>query len=177
LDQIEQIQSGNIESPLNRRLDLQRVGVLGHSFGGATSIETASKDNRFKACLVLDSWSLAVADSTIEKGLEQPLLYMGRSTWPDSRNDTLIKSLIENSNGSAYYLTLKGTHHFDYTDIPLLSPFLKYLGKAGEIPGRRIVEIVNRLTVMFFDKYLLDNDIDFINVESYYPEVKLSIVH
>ena len=102
---------------------------------------------------------------------------MGRPSWPDSRNDTLIKSLIENSNGTAYYLTLEGTHHFDYTDIPLFSPFLKYLDKAGEIPGRRIVEIVNRLTVMFFDKYLLDNDVDFINVESDYPEVTLSVVH
>ncbi len=177
LDQMEQIQSGAIQSPLSGRLNIEKVGVLGHSFGGATSVETSSRDNRFKACLVLDSWSLAVADSTIEKGLEQPLLYMGRPSWPDSRNDTLIKSLIENSNGTAYYLTLEGTHHFDYTDIPLFSPFLKYLDKAGEIPGRRIVEIVNRLTVMFFDKYLLDNDVDFINVESDYPEVTLSVVH
>jgi hypothetical protein len=72
---------------------------------------------------------------------------------------------------------LEGTHHFDYTDIPLFSPFLNYIGKAGEIPGRRIIEIVNRLTVRFFDIYLLGIDTDYLNVKSDYPEVNFSEVN
>lgn len=174
LDQIEEIQSGNTPGMLPGHLDLGKVGILGHSFGGTTSLEAAARDKRLKACLVLDSWSLAMTDSTIEKGLEQPLLYMGRPAWPDSRNDTRIRSLLENSSGPAYHLTLEGTHHFDYTDIPLFSPFLKYVGKSGEIPGRRVVEIVNRHVVNFFDIHLKGEGDDLLDGVSPYPEV---IIH
>jgi len=177
LDQMEKIESVEIQSLLSGHLDLEKVGVLGHSFGGATSVEASGRDARIKACLVLDSWSLAMADSTIERGLEQPLLYMGRPAWPDSRNDARIRSLLENSSSPAYHLTLEGTHHFDYTDIPLFSPFLKYVGKSGEIPRRRVVEIVNRYTVEFFDIYLRDSESELFSGKPVYPEVRFSEVY
>ncbi|ODS30027.1 MAG: hypothetical protein SCARUB_04872 [Candidatus Scalindua rubra] len=118
-----------------------------------------------------------MADSTIERGLEQPLLYMGRPAWPDSRNDARIRSLLENSSSPAYHLTLEGTHHFDYTDIPLFSPFLKYVGKSGEIPRRRVVEIVNRYTVEFFDIYLRDSESELFSGKPVYPEVRFAEVY
>ncbi len=177
LDQMEKVESGNTQSLLSRHLDLEKVGVLGHSFGGATSVEASGRDARIKACLALDSWSLAMADSTIERGLEQPLLYMGRPIWPDSRNDARIRSLLENNSSPAYHLTLEETHHFDYTDIPLFSPFLKYVGKSGEIPGRRVVEIVNRYTVEFFDMNLRGLESELFSGKLAYPEVRFAEVH
>jgi len=38
IDQLEKIQSGKIKHPLNGYLDLNRIGMTGHSFGGGTSM-------------------------------------------------------------------------------------------------------------------------------------------
>ena len=35
-------------SQFKGRLDLDRAGMMGHSFGGATTIQTLSEDQRFK---------------------------------------------------------------------------------------------------------------------------------
>ncbi|MFQ6674018.1 MAG: alpha/beta hydrolase family protein [Fidelibacterota bacterium] len=172
LDQAERLNAGIIEGPLTGKLDLDRIGILGHSFGGTTAIQACQEDPRFKACLALDSWMLVVPETTVRAGLDQPFLYMGRSTWPDSRNDERLKSLMSRNRNDQVRITIRGSHHFDYTDTPLFSPFMSLLGKSGTIPGSRVVEIVNGYTLAFFNRHLKGEPGLLLTGESPYPEVK-----
>ena len=56
IDRLAQIQTGKIKHPLNGYLDLNKIGVTGHSFGGGTSTLASYRDNRIKATSVMDSW-------------------------------------------------------------------------------------------------------------------------
>jgi len=59
-----------------------RFFYLGHSFGGATTLLTLSKDPRFKVGIVLDGWLFPLRDDEeVAKSVKQPLLFVntGRS--------------------------------------------------------------------------------------------------
>lgn len=44
------------------KLDMSRLIVGGHSFGGITAITVAERDERVKACVTLDPWFWAKND-------------------------------------------------------------------------------------------------------------------
>lgn len=41
-------------------LDMDKLMVCGHSFGGVASIATAQCDDRVKVCLALDPWLMTI---------------------------------------------------------------------------------------------------------------------
>lgn len=56
------------------------------------------------------------------------------------------------SGGGKLYI--KGTAHFNFTDLQLYSSLLKYTGMTGSIDGGRSNEIVNQLVLDFFNRHL-----------------------
>ena len=54
LDQLDQLARLEPRSPLAGHLDLQHVGIVGHSIGGATAVQTMASDPRFKVGVNLD---------------------------------------------------------------------------------------------------------------------------
>ena len=45
-----------LDFPEGIALDLDKLVISGHSFGGTTAVDIANTDNRVKACVVLDPW-------------------------------------------------------------------------------------------------------------------------
>ena len=81
LDVIAAAQNGGKRAspnPLWQRVDLSRIGVFGHSFGGATGIMALDSDPRIRAAVVLDGWMVPVPESVIDRGAEKPILYLGQ---------------------------------------------------------------------------------------------------
>ena len=170
LDQLDKIQSGKIKSQINAKINLGRIAVGGHSYGGSTATVVSQRDDRIKACFVLDSWISPIPQETIDDGVHIPFLFMGRPTWEGSDypgNYPKLDSLMAHSSNPKYRLILKGTKHLDYSDIPLFSPIIGYVLDVGSNPADLTVSLINRLVHGFLVKHLLgesnnifDNAID-----------------
>ncbi|MGH9906685.1 MAG: hypothetical protein ACRD8U_14010 [Pyrinomonadaceae bacterium] len=70
----------------------------------------------------------------------------------DARN--INRLFFERAENDAYYVVVKGTKHFNYSDFSLFSPDYKKVGILGPIEGERMEKIVNDYVLTFFDKYL-----------------------
>jgi predicted dienelactone hydrolase len=76
LDQVTQWQANDPEGVLTGRLDLDHVGMFGHSYGGATSAEVCALDPRFKAGIDLDGtlFSPAETDGGTGRSIATPFM-------------------------------------------------------------------------------------------------------
>jgi predicted dienelactone hydrolase len=54
IDQLEEMNAGKVESIFKGKLDLEKIGVIGHSVGGAVAYNLAINDPRVKAAIDLD---------------------------------------------------------------------------------------------------------------------------
>ena len=153
LDQIQARKSQG--EAIWQNISTDRVGIFGHSFGGATSILAAAQDPRFSAVIALDGWMVPVPPKTIEAGLNVPMLYMGQPQWKGTPlNYENLDSLISNSAGFTKKLLISETKHMDYSDAPQFSNFAKRIGYAGKISSIELKEILNSETLQFFNTHV-----------------------
>lgn len=171
-----QAQNDDSGSPFYTTLDLAHVGVYGHSTGGGAGIEFCGKDPRCKAVLGMDAFMRPVSYEVIQHGLSQPAFFMFSQRWADdieSRNNQLFKAFTPNLKQSFGVITINGTAHFDFTDLPLLSPLAPQLGLKGPINGRQVITIVNDYLLSFFDMKLKNEPTNLFESGSQkYTEVK-----
>src|SRR5947209_15017093 len=55
------------------RMDLQRLGMFGHSFGGATALEFCHEDSRCKAAVDVDGIPFG---RVVPQGLSKPCMFL-----------------------------------------------------------------------------------------------------
>jgi hypothetical protein len=150
IDELERIQAGGRESLLVGKLDVSRLGIFGQSFGGMTALKVCSVDDRCRAGISLDSGLPGdYTGSAAGPPLKQPFMFMlnGAAGYYRSR-------ITRVSNNTTYIVVVRGATHFDYTDLFLYSPVLKFTPVLGPIAGNRMVEIVNAYTLAFWDETL-----------------------
>ncbi len=139
------------------KLDFERVGVYGHSTGGGAAIQFCGTDSRCKALLGMDPFMRPVSAEVIENGVSQPSFFMFSQGWADlvdSKNNQLFDLFRPNVTDSKGAISINGTKHFDFSDLPLLSPIAPLLGLKGPLNGPRVTEIVNTYLIDFFDMTL-----------------------
>ena len=161
IDQIREIEAGMIDSKLSGRLDLDRVALGGHSYGGATAILASHNHEIIKACVVLDGWISPIPDKVISEGINVPFLFMGRPNWDDSDypgNYERLADLITHSSNEKYDLRINQTLHLDYTDIPLMSPLVKHVMDVGDLKPSTTLSLINDLVLGFLEVHLLERD-------------------
>jgi predicted dienelactone hydrolase len=127
------------------------VGVLGHSTGGAAAIEFCSADPRCLGGVAMDAWMTPVTEETLSLGVERPFLFLFSELWPTEKNQARFDRLQQTSNPADRVATILGTDHYDFSDLPALSPLAPQLGLKGPINGARVQQIVNTYSLAFFD--------------------------
>ncbi len=161
-------------------LDLEKVGVFGHSTGGGAAVRFCLSDVRCQALLGMDVWAEPAQTVIQELVLRKPTLLMNSETWisenePD-RNGDLLDLLAEKSEQIVIEITIDGTRHYDFSSLPMLSPLSATLGLKGPIDGTLVLEIINAESVAFFDRYLLgDKSINLEGISQRYPEVHYEV--
>ena len=150
-------QTNDAESPFYRSLDLSRLGVYVHSTGGGAAIQFCGTDLRCKALLGMDPFMRPVSQEVLEHGVTQPSFFMFSQRWADdadSRNNKLFQGFISNVPQTLGVISIDGTAHYDFSDLPLLSPLAPRLGLKGPINGKRVTGIINDYLLAFFDASL-----------------------
>ncbi|MCI0417581.1 hypothetical protein L0222_32850 [bacterium] len=71
--------------------------------------------------------------------------------------------VFRRAQNDAWYLTVTGSTHFNYSDFSLIWPLFRKLGILGPIEGRRMEKIMNTYIRAFFDQHLLGLDSTLLN--------------
>ncbi|PWN06781.1 alpha/beta hydrolase family protein [Rhodohalobacter mucosus] len=143
------LEEWNTEGLLKGRLDLNKIGVFGHSVGGGAAGNVAMRDDRVKAAVNLDGiqWG-----SMIDTTYSIPYLYVS-ADWPEDHEDINSHIYIHKSSDYFYEAKLLKSGHPDFMDIPFMIPYPSLSG-SGDIDPRLGTEIVTNLVTSFFDRHL-----------------------
>lgn len=147
LERLEELNT-DTQSRFAGRLELSRVGILGHSLGGITAAQACVRDPRFKACLNLDGLQRGGAISAVpDPALPlQPFMLV---TKEEQIRPTLAQQL-EALPGGSFLVQVHGARHESFTDGPLLIPSV--LPAPNEADS--ILELARAYIVAFFDQTL-----------------------
>ena len=175
LDELESMDQESGVWFLSGKIDLDRVGMFGHSTGGGATVEFCLVDDRCQAIFGMDVWAEPAQPEILKLHLTQPALILLSEGWyspnESDRNYELLGTLAERAESDVDEIALIGTRHYDFTSLPLLTPLAAQLGLKGPIPGTLGLEIINAESVAFFDKYLKgDKSISLEEISNQYPE-------
>ncbi|WP_334075120.1 alpha/beta hydrolase family protein [Paenibacillus sp. A14] len=190
IDWLEAMNAGQEKNPFRGRLDLQNIGMMGHSFGGATAFHAVLTEDRLKAGINMDGTQFDKYDG--KTVMKKPFLFLESADFK-AKADELRKGKIQSElgrrivsnelalmeaaakhHGKALYV--ERTDHYNFTDLQFYSPLVKLTGLTGELDGARGAEIVNAYVLDFFDTYLKGSQPKLVNgPSSAYPEVKFDL--
>ncbi|HET9306614.1 MAG TPA: hypothetical protein VFO46_11345 [Candidatus Sulfotelmatobacter sp.] len=183
LDRLAQLNKSDPSGKFTGRLDMTRVGVFGHSFGGAQAAQFCSQDSRCKAGIDVDG---SLHGSVIGTGIPTPFFFLGSSEGDFSSSaevrqiETDIRSVYDRlpPNGRLR-ISIRGANHFTFTDDgALLRSYafrwgLRRIGKLG-IDGDRQLAVTAYCLHTFFDDYLQDSFLSPPQIASpLYPEIQV----
>ena len=125
---------------------------VGHSFGGAASLEACRQDQRCAAAVDLDGSQFG---DVVTKGVKAPIMLLGADDscitsvcGPDAKNDAdrnRALSLLKASNDTSWCATIPGSRHFNFTDYGvyyLAYPLRKFL-PLGTVGPRHALTVTN----------------------------------
>jgi hypothetical protein len=157
-------------------LDFTRLGIFGHSFGGATAAQVCHMDARCKAGIDIDGDPFG---NVMQTGLDKPFMViqhdMGACSASDCRTfEQEIQTILRTEpRGASYHISVKDTKHFNFSDYAVYFSPLRALGLLGSIDGTRGLQVTRAYVRAFFDTYLNDAPSSLLQgPSSAYPEVR-----
>jgi dienelactone hydrolase len=157
IDYLERINEVAYWSFLRGKLDLEHIGLIGHSTGGGGDVAVALNDQRIDAVIGLDAWVESIKESEIEKGLSMPALFLRSETWEEGENNKNLFTLVENSNDAKLY-QIDGTTHADFSMAYMFSPLMRTIGYTGSLNTYYLVNMQKDIINNFFDLHLKNDE-------------------
>ncbi|MGG0814353.1 acetylhydrolase [Paenibacillus alvei] len=167
LNQVGKLAKGDPDHRFTGRMDMKNVGMFGHSYGGATSVQMLMSDARIKAAINLDG-GLFGQLRIPEGGVKKPLLMMSADRTLAGANQiaaaegTTRKALNKYfgdiferykhvAEGGNYWMKIKNMDHLAFCDMYLISPLLENTVGVNLRPAHRLI---NEYSLDFFNHYL-----------------------
>jgi len=179
--QLERLNAADPSGKFTGRLDMKRLGIFGHSFGGAQGLEFCHDDPRCQAGIDLDGEPFG---RVVRDGLKQPFMIL-LSDHSHEAADAAHKEILANLQSiydrlpdGGYFITIRGANHFSFSDqmlvkCPLFIPLMRIAG-LGRLDGRRGLAITAEYVHTFFDVYLKGKPRNAITeLSTRYPEVSV----
>ncbi len=133
LNQVEKLNQGDVDNRFTGRIDTTRIGMFGHSYGGATAAQMLFEDNRIKAAINMGG--LLYGTTVTEAGIGKPLLLMSAEINEDPDEDhTAFKVRNERAlAGGGMSIVIPHTDHTSYSDFHLISPSCEVQAKIRDV--------------------------------------------
>lgn len=146
-------------------IDVEHIGLFGHSMGGATSVQIGRERDDIDAVIDLEGTMLGeyvdFADGTEvfnEEPYPVPVLDVN-SAAVDAEARMLpgngyVNFYVGEHAEDYHYAVIDDAGHLNFTDLPLISPILAKMLGVGDADAKACIEEVNALVLDFFDAYL-----------------------
>lgn len=165
------------EEPFDR-IDIDKIGLFGHSLGGASSVEMGRERSDIDAVIDLEG-TMFGEYTGFENGTYSydedpypiPLLdvnskevYDQAIALPSEYGETYVNFRTGENAKDFHEVVIDGASHLNFTDLGMVSPILSKLMCEGtassgsaSVNARECIENVNSIVLNFFDYYLKDS--------------------
>lgn len=148
--------------------DTDRIGLMGHSLGGAASVAVGRERTDVAAVIDLDGTMLGETKG-VENGRNVyydepypvPVLdfnkerdYNDREQYKSEKGYPYVNEYVVENAKDGRTVTFSGVEHMDFTDLPLISPFLAKMLGSGDVDHESTLNTVNGIVLNWFDYYL-----------------------
>ena len=152
-------------------IDPSRVGMAGHSLGGAAAIAAMVADPRIRAGIDMDG---TVPTTIPDHGLSRPFLFLGKQSNYTPGSGGAVTTWEHNwklLTGWKRWLVVAGAIHASFTDLGLLADQVG-IQTGANLPGARSLDITRAYVRAFFDQHLRSTPQALLDQPSpRYPEV------
>ena len=162
-------------SDFYERLNMEDIGLYGHSGGGSVALRYALSNEEVP---------MVLADPTLEgftiqelvSGLSNPVLLMTSSEWESGVNGEFLSVVSKDSAKSNYNLSISGMRHVDFAMVRNLSPLTYFFGETGRFMNKRdAVNYLDSAVKFFFDSIFFGRSIEeLFKLSDSVPEFSLS---
>jgi dienelactone hydrolase len=149
------------------RIDPSRMGMAGHSAGGAAAIAAMLADSRIRAGIDMDG---STAAPIPDEGLARPFLFLGKQSNYTPGGGSAVTTLRDRKlrNGAVItwerdwelltgwkrWLVVAGAVHASFTDLALLADQTGIIDTGAGLSGARSLDITRAYVRAFFDQHL-----------------------
>lgn len=161
-----------------KKTDTSKIGLLGHSMGGATAVALGRQRNDITAVIDLDGSMLteitdAKTGSVSYENAPYPIPVLD---FRKAEDYNMIEAVLRGEESRETYgyifdfcyvnnhvidnavdgrtVVFENAGHMDFTDLPMFSPFLGGLLGSGDVDNEAFMATVNSLVLNWFDYYL-----------------------
>lgn len=136
----------------NEVFDLERVGVIGFSKGGAAAGQFCISDSRCKAGVNLSGFMFG---DIVDRPLAAPFMFIENYEEWCKDCPPINELFLQKAADCTYMIRVRDASHGNFSDWSLVGRFLRLIGVIGPIDGHRLLKIQNSYVLSFFDKHLV----------------------
>ncbi|MBC8452615.1 MAG: dienelactone hydrolase family protein [Spirochaetes bacterium] len=156
---------------LGNRLDLDHIGVLGHSTGGGGVVQLAITNPKIKAVFGMDAWVEPISPEILEKGLHIPSAFLRSEQWKTGLNNEFLQRLFNNTTVKPMIYQVVGGNHQDFSMVYMYRPITEVFGFSGSLDILENAAIQQDFVLTFFDQELKNKKVEISALEAEYEAV------
>ena len=167
IDSVLKNTTGEIPGYIYSLINAEKIGLSGHSLGGATAAQLGRERSDVDAVIVIDGTMIG-EEISLENGQsvlnQEPYPVPLLNLYNDSHYEDALQLGTEYNNISAtthavkaYDVVIRDSGHLNFTDLPLFSPTLARMLGTGEVDSRYCIKTMNQVVLEFFDNTLKDS--------------------